>query len=100
MLSKSIVYFCTMRIFFALLFFAFTTCLAQDQLLLFNANLVDVASGTISQGSVLIKDKVIVKTGPFNQLKKGVPAKSQVDCKGKYIIPGYGTCIFILKALS
>lgn len=77
-----------MKFLLFLLSFSSTTGFAQDQLLLYNVNVVNVANGTFSQGSILIRDNIIVRTGPYDQLKRGIPVTNQVDCSGKYIIPG------------
>jgi imidazolonepropionase-like amidohydrolase len=74
-----------LQIFF--LFLAFGTCHAQEQMLLSNANIIDVVKGTVTPGSVLIQDGIIVRTGPPDQMKN-IPVKYYVECKGKYIIPG------------
>jgi imidazolonepropionase-like amidohydrolase len=77
-----------MRIFVLLLTLIATASAAQDPLLLYNGNLVNVLDGRVTSESILIRGNSIEKTGSYDQLKRGVPAKNQVDCKGKYIIPG------------
>ncbi len=76
-----------MRLCAFILCFAFSTSVAQESILLANANVVDVANGTVSPGSILIRDGIIVRTGTPDQLKN-VNVKYYVECKGKYVIPG------------
>ncbi len=76
-----------MRILISILLLALGTCQAQEQMLLANANIVDVLTGTVMPGSVLIQDGVIVRTGAPEQLKD-ISVKFYVECRGKYIIPG------------
>lgn len=80
-------YLYPMRYLIVILSLAFTGTNAQ-QLLLANANIVDVAGGTVSAGSVLIRNGTIVRVGDFAELKKGVSSKEVVDCRGKFVIPG------------
>ena len=47
-----------------------------------NANVVDVFQHTIVKADVAIKGKYIVGLGSFE-------GEKEVDCKGKYIVPGY-----------
>jgi imidazolonepropionase-like amidohydrolase len=76
-----------MRIWTCILLFAFGTCQAQERTLLSNANIVDVVKGTVTPGSVLIQDGIIVRTGTPNEMNS-IPVKYRVECSGKYIIPG------------
>lgn len=76
-----------MRSLFLCFFLCVIVCHAQEQTLLANANIVDVITGTVTPGSVLIENGVIVRTGTPDQLKN-THVKYYVECKGKYIIPG------------
>ncbi len=55
-------------------------------MLLTNGQIIDVESGTISLGSIEVKDGLIIRT---YEAKGDLPAHvEQLDLKGKYIIPG------------
>jgi imidazolonepropionase-like amidohydrolase len=75
------------RIPIVILLLAFGTCRAQEQTLLANARIVDVVKGTVTPGSVLIQDGIIVRTGTPDEMNR-IPVKYYVECTGKYIIPG------------
>jgi imidazolonepropionase-like amidohydrolase len=75
----------------AALFFLFINLAAQNpktRLLLYNANIIHVENGKIQKGAVLIEGDKIKSVGDFEKLKKGIGKTNQIDCSGKYLIPG------------
>lgn len=77
-------------IYLALIFSLFftKTGLAQSQpTLIFNAKVIDVKTGKISNNqAILIQNQVIKEIGSFKKLNN--PAYEKIDAKGKYLIPG------------
>lgn len=58
----------------------------NNQMLLKNGQIIDVEDGTISLGSIEIKDGMIER---IYEEKEGIPAHIEaVDLQGKYVIPG------------
>lgn len=74
--------------FFFVAVMAFVSQAQDKQLLLYNVNLIHVTDGSIQQGALLIEGKTIKATGTYRQLKKGISGKDQINCQGKFLIPG------------
>ncbi len=75
-------------IFLAFIFLK-NSCISQNEILIFNANIVDVNSGKIIKNrSILIENQTIKSIGNFNKLKTLVKKENQIDAKNKFIIPG------------
>lgn len=73
--------------------YLFFTCLPgansqSQQLLFYNVNLVNVNNGTVANGALLIEGNKITASGNYAQLSKNIPKNSQIDGKGKYLMPG------------
>lgn len=60
----------------------------QNQILLYNAQIIRVEDGTYQKGAVLIEGDTIKAVGSYHQLKKGIEKSCHINCKGKYLIPG------------
>ncbi|MDT7889407.1 MAG: adenine deaminase C-terminal domain-containing protein [Desulfurococcales archaeon] len=58
----------------------------KADLIIENANIVDVVTGSIDEGFLLIKDKYIMLLGSG---KANINASNTIDAKGRYIIPGF-----------
>lgn len=62
---------------------------SEHKYLIFNANVVDVISGTVKPNmAILIDSATISKIGTIDELKSEVPEGQRIDAQGKYAIPG------------
>ncbi|MGE0589474.1 MAG: amidohydrolase family protein [Cyclobacteriaceae bacterium] len=69
---------------------ALLTAYAQgnDNLLIYNARIVQIETGAIEEGAILISGDKIKAVGSYTKLKRGVKSDRQVDAQGRYVIPG------------
>jgi len=76
--------------FFTIFSFLSINAIAQKQnrWLLYNASIIHVENGSIQKGAVLIEGDKIKSVGDYDKLKKGIVKSNQIDCLGKYLIPG------------
>ncbi len=62
---------------------------SDEAIVIYNAKIIDIQSGTISENRAILIDSGVIKTiAPATELREMVARENQIDAKNKYIIPG------------
>ena len=62
---------------------------SRNPMLFHRVSVVNVVDGSIRKNAaVLVEGNTIKAVGEYDKLKTGVTKTNQVDCQGKYMIPG------------